>query len=258
MAVNWGMAGQGNNALAYFQLGRQLGGQIREGQLRKAVGQYLMGDQAALGRVMELDPSAGMQLQQRELQASAMRQKEQRGRVMEIARLFDGVNDEATYQQRLGVAARMGIDTTGAPTNFNPQWVEENRLIMSYAADKPEAISTFGKIATDEGYSPGTPDFNRRVTELVKADAIKTIPYVPGGGVAGYDSLSGKTSTIIAPNPGGAATGTPVGGGSPPQAAIDYLRKNPKLKAEFDAKYGQGAADRVLGGQPAGAGPFVP
>jgi hypothetical protein len=39
---------------------------------------------------------------------------------------------------------------------------------------------------------------------------------------------------------------------TPPQGAIDYLRQNPGLKAEFDAKYGAGAADRVLGGAASG------
>jgi hypothetical protein len=33
----------------------------------------------------------------------------------------------------------------------------------------------------------------------------------------------------------------------PPQAAIDYLRKNPGARDQFDEKYGKGAADRVLG-----------
>jgi len=33
-----------------------------------------------------------------------------------------------------------------------------------------------------------------------------------------------------------------------PAAAQDYLRKNPSMKADFDAKYGAGASDRVLGG----------
>lgn len=33
-----------------------------------------------------------------------------------------------------------------------------------------------------------------------------------------------------------------------PDAAAEHLRKNPSLKAQFDQKYGQGAADSILGG----------
>ena len=50
---------------------------------------------------------------------------------------------------------------------------------------------------------------------------------------------------------------SPTPSAAPPMAAVDYLRKNPALKDQFEVKYGRGSASQYLGGPtPSASGTF--
>lgn len=80
--------------------------------------------------------------------------------------------------------------------------------------------------------------------------ANKPAPYVNKGagvsadmGAAGMQTGGGLTSNIFGKQASAPDQQYPAA----PQAAVDYLKKNPGMKSDFDQKYGQGAAAKALG-----------
>jgi hypothetical protein len=88
--------------------------------------------------------------------------------------------------------------------------------------------------------------------------------FATGGKIAAPGATAPATLTpqdltpVTIPPPSAAPTlgntavngsGIPTGRPTIPSGAITYLRQNPNLATQFDAKYGQGASGQFLGGQ---------
>lgn len=246
MAINWGMAGQNNNALAYFQLGQQLGQQVIDKRVNNAAARFMQGDQNAIADVAKYDAGLGMQLQQRQAQmaqqqAAAEEAKKQamRTRLVETAKLFEDVTPE-NYGQRIALAKQLGIDTSSAPQVYDPAWVQQNAQIMRFAADNPDKLPMIAQEFQAAGIDLNTPQGKQALLNAIA-----------GKYGTDYADENGNIRRRPAFNPNSFAQP------NIPDGAIAELKANPGTAAQFDEIFGPGASARVLGGRPAGNGPFV-
>lgn len=242
--INWGLLG-GNNALSMFQVGNQLGAQIRERQDEKrsrnalmqiggfgqppgglvATPQQQATTQALEQRAGALSPWAdlsredlgtAMRLQGQQAQMARQQQEQRRADLPLLTRLVETATDEASYQRNRAVAQEYGIDTANLPPQFDPAWRDQQLSTLKALQDpaKTQALSAAGKIAIDMGLKPGTQEFEQTVREIWTSGEAK--PYVVGGETRLYTpKIGGGGQVQGGPAVGAVEDGYRFKGGNP-------------------------------------------
>ncbi len=118
----------------------------------------------------------------------------------------------------------------------DPKVLAENlnriKTVLARRLERSKRLILFERQLVEKGYEPGTPQYEQAFSEFSEGLAQQYIkqynvpPRAPTG--AGDEGTVTEPSTI-------------------PQGAANLLRQDPSLAQQFDAKYGQGAAARILG-----------
>lgn len=188
-----------------FQQGRQMRSQM---ETQNALSQLATDptNQEAMQNLARYNPQAAMQYQgvqqQRQAAQAKAEQEARENRLKQVPvmiQLLEGSTSPETYARNLAVARQNGFDVSSAPQQYDPQWISSQVSVLRLLSN-PEgqkALSTFGKQAADEGFDPGTPEFGRRVTELVNASNITTHSVQPGGTIIENDKIGGSQRVIV-------------------------------------------------------------
>lgn len=168
------------------------------------------GRSSALAVIARQNPQLYMQMQQREaaqasarIEAEREAKKERRADLPTVTRLLETSVDQESYTRNLGMAQQYGIDVSTLPQQFDPAWRDQQigTMKMLQTPEGQEVLSTAGKQAFDEGFKPGTPEFQKRANEIwQQSGAIpytgengETRLYVPGRGVPTQQAITEGT-----------------------------------------------------------------
>lgn len=212
--INWGlgvMPDVGMNAFRAFKAGQEEG---RARRAENALAAYAQNpDQNTLGDAISANPDQALQIRQYETERQNAAQAQHQQQLAMMGRLLTyAAQGPQQWQQAHAKAQEFGIDVSEVPPQYDPEWAKQQIGIIN-AISSPQgqqALSIAGKLATDEGFRPGTPEFAARVTQIWQTESTKFYPLTQGGGLAGV-APGQSAQLVIAPNPGGYQAGAPVG-----------------------------------------------
>lgn len=163
------------------------------------------------------------------------------------AGMFEASPEVLQARQRQRILRETLLDAfarSGRPSNYAQQRVEELLPSMGLFESPARAHDAFTTIRQD---------LLMQAQEDKAIAGDESLPVAMRQEAAARQRAAARAVRLIGdpertPRPGATGGSGGAGGGvNAPQAAIEYLRSNPQTKAQFDAKYGAGSADRILG-----------
>ena len=214
--INWGL-GQGNNALAMFQQGAQMGGQIR--QQREQTEQR----NALLDLRKQENEREQQTFAQGQEDRATKQQEAQRGKIVTMGKLLSRAKDPVSYAQSRAAAQQLGFDVASIPEQYDPNWVaQQSMIVQAYQDGGAEKFTETAREVMELGFDLNTPEGKNAYRQRLAAKDSKPFNVGPGEGRYDIDPTTGQPRTIIAPY--GAPQGGGGNGGPPPGAVEDGYR----------------------------------
>ncbi|KQM58795.1 MULTISPECIES: hypothetical protein [unclassified Sphingomonas] len=262
MAIDWSLL-QTPNVGGMLQAGIQQGReQRRQVESENALAAYAQnpGDPNAENALVAYMPQLGLRVrdqriaQERTTQIGQIAQQAAGGDKAaqqqlwgldpEMASRFDGVQRKK-MDEEMGAIGQAAYRISLLPPDQRPQaW---DSAVEGLSQRFPEMAQYRGRYS--EQSLNAVLDQTGMSKGVVEARQPKYTSVPQGGYLEDVNPYSRGGSPVAT----GPASATSVAPATPASGAIDFLRQNPNLAAEFDQKYGAGSAARVLGGPAPGA-----